>query len=121
MSMKQDFVNEIEGLLNSLGNYEWQSEGAKTYWDALRTSKEVQKPLFTDNGKLILKFLQEHSEIPIWKSRDIAEGIFISSRSVSGAIRKLVSDGYVEKMGQNPVIYSITEKGMNINLEEITE
>lgn len=121
MSMKQDFITEIEGLLNSLGNYEWQTEGAKLYWDALRTSKEATKPLFTDNGKLILKFLQEHTINTMWKSRDIADELVISSRSVSGAMRKLVTDGYVEKLGQNPVIYSITEKGKEINLEEISE
>lgn len=121
MSMKQDFITEIEGLLNSLGNYEWQSEGAKTYWEALQTSKEVSKKQFTDNGKLILKFLQDHKEINMWKARDIADGIFVSSRSVSGSIRKLIADGYVEKIGQNPVIYSITQKGIDTNLEEITE
>ena len=121
MSKKQDFIKEIEGLLNSIGNYEWQSEGAKIYWDALRTSKEVEKPLFTDNGKMILKYLQDHQDINMWKAKDIAEGICISSRSVSGAIRKLITDGFVEKIGQNPVIYSITENGKNVNLEENVE
>jgi predicted transcriptional regulator len=73
--------------------------------------------LFTDNGKLILKFLQEHQETPMWKARDIAEGLFISSRAVSGAMRKLVTDGFVEKVGQDPVIYSITDNGKNIDIE----
>ena len=36
---------------------------------------------------------------------------------VSGAMRKLVTDGFVEKVGQDPVIYSITENGKNINIE----
>ena len=76
-----------------------------------------EKPLFTDNGKLILKFLQEHQETPMWKARDIAEGLFISSRAVSGAMRKLVTDGFVEKVGQDPVIYSITDNGKNIEIE----
>ena len=51
-------------------------------------------------------------------ARDVAEGLFISSRAVSGAMRKLVSDGYIEKMGQDPVIYSLTEKGKNIKIED---
>ena len=38
----------------------------------------------------------------------------VSSRTISGAIRKLVTDGYVEKVGQEPVIYALTEKGKNI-------
>ena len=50
----------------------------------------------------------------MWKAKDIADKIELSSRTVSGALRKLVSDGYVEKTGKNPVIYNITEKGKNI-------
>ena len=43
--------------------------------------------------------------------------MFISSRTVSGSIRKLVNDGFVEKVGQDPVIYSITEQGKNIKID----
>ena len=53
----------------------------------------------------------------MWKSKDIAEGLFISSRAVSGAMRKLVTDGFVEKVGQDPVIYALTEQGKNIEIE----
>jgi predicted transcriptional regulator len=53
----------------------------------------------------------------MFKAKDIAEGLFISSRAVSGAIRKLVTDGYVEKVGQDPTIYSITDKGKNIKID----
>ena len=73
--------------------------------------------LFTENGKQILTYLQEHSDVEIWKSRDIAEGLLISSRSISGALRKLVADGFVEKVGQDPIIYSITEKGKEIKID----
>jgi predicted transcriptional regulator len=52
------------------------------------------------------------------RAKDIAEGLFINSRAVSGAMRKLVTDGFVEKLGENPVIYSITEKGKNIKIED---
>ena len=33
---------------------------------------------------------------------------------VSGSIRKLVADGFVEKLGDEPVIYGITEKGKKL-------
>ena len=39
----------------------------------------------------------------------IGEGLFIHARSVTGAMRKLIADGYVEKTGQNPVSYSLTD------------
>ena len=76
-----------------------------------------EKPLFTDNGKLIVNFMKEHQDTPAWKARDIAEGLFISSRAVSGAMRKLVNDGFIEKVGQDPTIYSLTENGKNIIVE----
>ena len=50
------------------------------------------------------------------KAREVAEGLVISSRAVSGAFRKLVSDGFVEKVGQDPVIYVLTDKGKNFEI-----
>jgi predicted transcriptional regulator len=41
----------------------------------------------------------------------------LGSRSVSGAMRKLVSDGFCEKIGQDPVVYTITEKGKKFIIE----
>ena len=32
---------------------------------------------------------------------------------VFGVMRKFVNDGFCEKLGQDPVIYSLTEKGKN--------
>lgn len=112
MSKKQDFISEVNKMIDALG-YEWQSDNAKAYWEAFISIKEEEKPEFTDNGKLILKYMQEHSETDNFKAKDIGEGLFVSSRTVSGAIRKLVTDGYVEKIGQDPVIYTLTEKGKN--------
>jgi len=70
----------------------------------------------TDNGKVVLKYMQECGT-PMLKARDIAEGLFISSRGVGGALRKLVTDGFCEKVGQDPVIYALTEKGKNYVIE----
>ena len=117
MSKKQEFISFIEKVLNEHNIHELP-ENVQTYWDAFReTNDKSEKPLFTDNGKMILKYLQEHPETTTWKARDIAEGLFISSRAVSGAMRKLVTDGFVEKMGQEPTIYSITDNGKNIEIE----
>jgi L-serine deaminase len=64
----------------------------------------------------VLKYMQENLDIQMFKAKDIAEGIGISSRTVSGAMRKLTTDGFVEKLGQDPVIYAITEEGKNITI-----
>lgn len=124
MSKKETFIKEIEDLISSAAEcqemiFEKLSEDAQNYFDALRNdAKEKRK--FTENGKIILKYVQENKENynNLFKARDIAEGLGISSRMVSGAMRKLIIDGYFEKLGESPVIYSLTEDGKNINIEE---
>ena len=114
MTKKDEFIKYVEDLID--GNYYEMSENVRLYWEAFKGKVEEDKPLFTDNGKLILKYLQDNQNTPMWKAKDIAEGMFVSSRTVSGAMRKLVSDGYVEKVGQDPVIYSLTEKGKTVEI-----
>ena len=114
MSLKHDFISYVEE--NFATNP--MPENLVEYWEKFKGgSGGGDKPQFTENGKKILAFLQEHQDTTTWKSKDIAEGMFVASRTVSGAIRKLVNDGYVEKVGQDPVIYSITEKGIETKID----
>ena len=78
--------------------------------------KVSTKPEITDNGKVILDYMQK-SDCSMLKARDIGEGLCVSSRNISGALRKLVTDGFCEKMGQNPVVYTLTEKGKNFKID----
>ena len=80
----------------------------------------TDKPAFTEIGLIILEYLQT-CNIKSIKAKEIADGIEVPSRKVSGAMRKLVTDGYVEKFGQNPVIYALTEKGKNLNINDYKE
>ena len=118
MSKKQEFIKYVEALMKGQEEPLEMNEDARLYWEAFCGTTEVEKPMFTDNGKLILKWMQENTFDPMLRAKDIAEGLFIGSRAVSGAMRKLVTDGFVEKVGQDPVIYSITEKGKNIKIED---
>lgn len=81
----------------------------------------ADKPVLTDNGKIILKALQEMSVegSSMFTSKAIADHAFISSRSVSGAIKKLVTDGFATKEGDNPCIYSITDKGREFDIDVV--
>lgn len=117
MTKQQAFIEWVESLIRNQEEPITPTNEALSYWEALQSADTpVEKPDFTDNGKAILKYLQD---VPAqaYKARDIAEGMFIASKSVSGAMRKLVTDGYVEKIGQNPVVYMITEKGKNVVFE----
>lgn len=115
MSKKNDFIDFIK---KNIGEQVWEqaSEDVKIYWNAFCSKEEKEKPILTDNGKTILRFLQDN-DTRAWKARDIAEELFISARTVSGGFRKLVLDGFVEKIGENPASYLITEKGKNIVIE----
>ena len=116
MSLKQDFVNYVES------NFETNPlpEGLTEYWNTFKNGSKSSedKPLFTANGRKILEFLKDHQEKEVWKSKDVAEEMFISSRTVSGSMRKLVNDGYVDKVSTDPVMYSLTEKGKECIFED---
>ena len=129
MSKKECFIQFVEDLMKvaDQNGYDFrimeQYNDAKDYWNALKITEDESKPAFTENGKLIFAFMQQNRSTynNLFKAKDIGEQLGISSRTASGGMRKLVNDGYVEKIGQNPVVYSITEKGINVNLAEFKE
>ena len=117
MSKKSKFIDYVEDALFSKIDLNELDSDVAEYWNALKGTGDTEKPTFTDNGKLIMEYLKSLPDgAPSMKSKDIAEALFISSRSVSGVMRKLVSDNFVEKIGQDPVMYSLTEKGKNIEI-----
>jgi DNA-binding MarR family transcriptional regulator len=117
--VKEQFLNFLEELMKANPDIteKYMTDDIQSYIDTLRDAKK-DKPILSENGKTILKYLQENKDIRTWKAKDVAEGIGISSRGVSGAFRKLVNDGFCEKLGQNPVIYCLTEKGTNYIIED---
>lgn len=119
MTKKEKFIEAIDNALFSKVDINELDPDVVAYWEAFKGENEKEKPLFTDNGKLILKYMQEHiADMPMGKAKDIGEGLFISSRVVSGAIQKLVKDGYVEKIGSNPTVYALTDSGKVVAFEE---
>lgn len=116
MSKKEKFIKAVDEALFSKVEPCDIDPDVLAYWEALKGKAEEEKPMFTDNGKLILKYMQDNPNLPMLKAKDIGEGLFISSRAVSGAIRKLVTDGFVEKVGQDPVVYSLTEQGKTVEI-----
>lgn len=92
------------------------------FYDFLKEQQDsyIEKPMFTEIGLEILEYLQTCNAKSI-KAKNIADGMNISSRKVSGAIRKLVTDKYVDKFGKNPVVYSLTDKGRNFDIKNYKE
>lgn len=117
MTKREEFVAFVDDLIANCKHPVVMSENVSAYLTAIREEGAAsEKPAFTDNGKAILGYLQTVPQA-MYKARDIAEGLGMSSKSVSGAMRKLVTDGYIEKVGKDPVVYTITDKGMNVKFE----
>lgn len=117
MSKKEKFIHEVIAAIDGLEEKtpeRYFSEDALDFWNGLQVSGDKEKPKFTENGKLVLNYMKEHKDQynNLFKAKDIGEGLGISSRTASGAMRKLVTDGYVEKVGTDPIVYAITATGI---------
>ncbi|MEG2936698.1 MAG: hypothetical protein RR844_09460 [Clostridium sp.] len=119
---KDNFIEMVEVLINILEDKSLLTNGypeGLEYFTSLKEGKDKDKtkPQLTDNGKLIISTMQENATEDDYqfKASQIAEFAFVSSRTISGAIRKLVTDGYVEKIeGTSPIAYCLTDAGKNI-------
>ena len=116
MTNKEQFIQEIEELVNT--SCHRLSEGARAYFETLKAAPEKEKAPFTENGAKVLIWMQENYESynNILKAKEIGDGLFCSSRTVSGAMRKLITDGYVSKTEGTPTCYSLTELGMSVTV-----
>ena len=127
MTSKEIFIQEIEELLadrrNTFGT-DGLSEEAHTYLQMLKSTPEKEKPPFTASGARVLIWMQNNFKAynNVLKAKEIAEGMFtingtpITSRTVSGAMRKLITDGYVTKIAGTPVCYSLTPLGETVDV-----
>ena len=116
MTNREQFLQEIRWHINK--NCLELSEGALAYFESLEAAPEKEKAPFTENGARVLLWMQENYEHynNILKAKEIGDGLFCSSRTVSGAMRKLITDGYVSKTEGTPTCYSLTELGMSVTV-----
>lgn len=122
MSKKECFIHEVIAAIDGLEEKtpeKYFSEDALDFWNGLQVGGGTGKPKFTDNGKLVLTFMKENKDTfkNLFKAKDVGEGLGIASRTASGAMRKLVSDGYIEKVGADPVVYAITQSGIDVDVD----
>ena len=112
MTMKE-FLEEINN------NRQMLSESAISFLDEL-IEKNHPNQLLTDAGKKIIIAMQNNAELYLnnFSSKQLGEILFMPARSVSGSIRKLVTEGYVKKQGLNPVTYGLTEQGQDLQVDK---
>ena len=132
MTEKEEFLKTVESLLKVMDspsetidrNTIHFNDQSKKYCEFLITQDKANPTsmgsasIFTDTNLKILICMRENykKHNNVFSSKSIGDEIFMTSRSVSGSIRKLVELGFVEKMGKNPVSYSLTQKGIEYDL-----
>lgn len=111
MTNREIFIETVEALFSHSTNAIPQA--AVDYFEALKATEVKEKPAFTQKGAEILVWMQNNYQDynNVMKAKEIGEGMFITSRAVSGSIRKLIADKYVEKIAGSPICYSLTEAG----------
>lgn len=117
--MNEEFLNFLDELMkaNPTLTEQLKTDNVSAYIEALKTGTVSSKPTMTKNGQAVLSYLKAIT-IPM-KSADIATGMGIAARSVSGTLRKLSTDGYVEKIAVagTSAVYLITDKGKKFNID----
>lgn len=119
MNNKEIFIKIVDycfddgGVILSDNFTEEEYLAAINFWKEFKEGKVKESKGMTENGTKLLSWMQENevSMCNLFTSKEAAEALFTSGRSIAGSMRKLVNDGYVEKIGKDPVRYSLTEKG----------
>lgn len=121
MTSREIFINTVEQLIAN-SNVMIPTEAIE-FFNSFKATEVKEKPLFTENGAQVLQYMKDnhHTCNNIFKAKEICVGLFwSSSRTVSGAMRKLITDGYVSKIAGSPVCYSLTDLGMSCEIPSVT-
>ena len=92
---------------------------ALDFFEDYKKGKTSNRKEITEKGITILKGLREVGD---WiTAKSLGEKIDMSGRSVSGSLRKLVEDGFVEKKASTPAVYKVSEKGITYEIPTVVE
>lgn len=108
MTGKEQFIKWVEIKLEN----ETVNDEILAYFEKLKAEKE--KSAFTEKGANILKYMQTTADEVdnLFTAKSIGEGMNCAAKTIAGSMRKLVTDGYVNKeKGDASLVYNLTEKG----------
>ena len=123
MTKKEAFIEIVQTVIFDSGetfNFsDKELNDALEFFTEFKNNKIKNSKGMTENGTKLLSWMQENVEkmSNLFTSKEAAEALFTSGRSIAGSMRKLVNDGYVEKTGKDPVQYSLTEAGKNYQFD----
>ena len=119
IEIAEDEITYMNGISEKYNITTNDFDIAMEFWEEFKNGKVKNSGAMTENGKKLLSWMQENVDTMtnLFTSKEAAEALFTSGRSIAGSMRKLVNDGYVEKTGKDPVQYSLTEAGKSYQLE----
>lgn len=115
MNKKEIFVTVLEDFMSKncfqdfIADMDEESKKAIiSFWDAFKSNKSLGG--MTETGQAIMLTFEADK---VMTAAEIAQKMNSTSRKVSGAMQKLITDGYVLKVvgSSNPVRYELTEMG----------
>lgn len=114
MTNCEEFIKYVE----QMNEKEKMNEEAERFFNVLKNSQDkfVVKNELSDIAKTILSYLKTKPEVSM-KSSEIGEALEMTSRRVSGSMNKLVKMELVEKIGEKPISYMISTKGLEYEIE----
>ena len=122
MTSREIFIDVIDDLLRKTDLVtfcgEENSQKVLEYFESLKAIPA--KSEITEKGLEILQAMQSEVEVRnnLFKAADVGSILNKPAKAVSGSLRKLVSDGFVEKIGEKPIVYALTEKGKTFEVEK---
>lgn len=106
---KDIFIETVERLFED--NKNTIPPSALDFFEDYKKGRSGGAKEITDKGITVIEAMKN---IDGWATaKAIGEVMEVSGRSVSGTMKKLVTDGFVEKQAGNPAVYKLTEKGAN--------
>lgn len=122
MITKEDFLYTITDLIRHTDDVSIYGMNNVTAGDLLEylenfeKTPEKKKVLITENGLKILEWMRENEESfhNDFTAAAIGKGMFTSGRAISGSLRKMVTEGFLEKtiVDKNKTThYSLTSFG----------
>ena len=108
----QEFLKELNGMQIE----DQLSEEGLIFYKQLR---EKTQNSFTENGiKILICMQQNEDKYKVFNSKQLGELLFMPPRSVSGAMKKLLKDGYCRKQATNPITYELTTLGKETQFDK---
>lgn len=106
-SKRAEFITMVETLIDGRSELKDEFPNGMAFWEDFIAEKSAVK--ITEKGQMIFDYLKEHNDGEWRTASEIGIGTNMAPKSVSGSMRKLIEEGYIEKTKtDNGMAYRLT-------------